>query len=69
MGVCTGILPLSFKGQTTNHVISGPGNYKERNDSITENIFTTSGLGLCKHGFTGLTIKSNLQKRLKNPGV
>lgn len=38
-------------------------------DSIAENIFTSQGLGLCKQSFTGLTIKSNLQKRLENPGV
>ena len=38
-------------------------------DSIAENIFTSQGLGLCKQSFTGITIKSNLQKRLENPGV
>lgn len=38
-------------------------------DSMAENIFTSQGLGLCKQSFTGLTIKSNLQNRLENPGV
>lgn len=36
---------------------------------MTENIFTTQGVGLCKHGLTGLTIKSSVQKRPENPGV
>ena len=38
-------------------------------DSMAENILTSQGLGLCKQSFTGLTIKSNLQNRLENPGV